>query len=319
MKHLETGFLGKNSFGRYLGMTLIILVGVANIGAIPLAVVLIVNRLKNGGIEAISSANMMDFSQFGISNNLGVFLMLLSFVACFFAFWGLIKPMHGRTLLQTINGGRKMRWHHFGIGALVWGIITVSTTLFSYITAPEDFTVQFDAGKFAVLLLIVLTILPLQTSFEEIFFRGYLAQGFAKASKNRWVVLVVVSVLFGLLHSANPEVKEYGFALAMPQYVIMGLMLGIVAILDDGIETAMGIHFANNALSALLVTDRASALQTDAILYVNNPQVSYTDLITVAATGVIAVLILWRVFKWDFSIMNKRIEPNTPPIPLWEA
>lgn len=315
MKHLEAGFYGKNSFGRYLGMTLTIFLGVASIGQIPLLIVILVKRLSADGNFAEDSANMMSFSQYGISNNLGLFLMLLSFVACFFGFWLLIKPIHQRSMLQTINGGRKIRWNHVAMGAIVWGGISLILSLIDYYQNPQDYVLQFDATKFAILLLIVFTILPFQTSFEELFFRGYLAQGIAQKSKNRWIVLIVVSSLFGFMHILNPEVKEYGFLLSMPKYIISGLIFGIISILDDGIETAMGVHFSNNALIALLTTSKASALQTDATFNVENINPDLTDIVYFAIVGVIVVYILSRIYKWNFSIMNKKIKPITPPIP----
>ncbi len=316
MKHLEAGFYGNNSFCRYLGMTLAIFFGVASIGQIPLLIVLFVKGFSADRNLAEASANTMDFSQYGISNNLGLFLMLLSFVACFFGFWLLIKPIHKRTMLQTINGGRKIRWNHIAMGALIWGIISITMTWIDYTQNPENYVLQFDAIKFGALLLIVLTILLIQTSFEEVFFRGYLSQGIAQKSRNRWVVLIVVSVVFGLLHSANPEVKEYGFLLAMPQYIIMGLILGIMSIVDDGIETAMGMHFANNSIAALITTNKASAIQTDAIFETVNVDLRMIDNVYTAIAGLIALLILSLIFKWDFSIINKKIEPETPSIPV---
>jgi membrane protease YdiL (CAAX protease family) len=47
-------------------------------------------------------------------------------------------------------------------------------------------------------------------------------QGFAAMVKNRWFPLIMTSILFGLMHSFNPEVKEFGFFTMMPQYIAFG-------------------------------------------------------------------------------------------------
>ena len=51
----------------------------------------------------------------------------------------------------------------------------------------------------------------------------------------------------------------------MPQYIVFGLIFGIITILDDGIEAAMGAHAANNIFLCIMVTNESSALQTPAL------------------------------------------------------
>ena len=76
---------------------------------------------------------------------------------------------------------------------------------------------------------------------------------------------MMTSVLFGLMHAFNPEVEEFGFFTMMPQYILFGLIFGIVTILDDGIEAAIGAHAANNIFLCIMVTHNSSALQTPAV------------------------------------------------------
>lgn len=107
--------------------------------------------------------------------------------------------------------------------------------------------------------------IPLQTTCEEYGFRGYLAQGIGSWMRNRWAVLIITSVAFGRCTAPNPEVKEYGYGIMMAQYITMGLILGVVTLLDDGIEVAMGIHAANNIFASVLLTFKGSVLPTAAL------------------------------------------------------
>jgi uncharacterized protein len=106
---------------------------------------------------------------------------------------------------------------------------------------------------------------PLQTSFEEYFFRGYLMQGIGSLAKNKWVPLIITSSVFGLLHIANPEIEKLGYILLV-YYIGTGLFLGIITLMDDGIELALGFHLANNLFTALLVTADWTAFQTHSVL-----------------------------------------------------
>jgi hypothetical protein len=111
---------------------------------------------------------------------------------------------------------------------------------------------------------IAVILVPLQTSFEEYFFRGYLMQGIGLLAKNKWVPLFVTSVIFGLLHIANPEIEKLGYILLV-YYISTGLLFGIMTLMDDGLELALGFHLANNLFTALLVTADWTAFQTHSI------------------------------------------------------
>lgn len=316
MKHLERALDGQNQFWKYIVLFLVAFIGGQMIGSIPLISVMIYKILASGNIKQITPENIMDFSAYGINTNLGLALMLLSFAGIFLIFALLIKPFHKRTLVETINGRNRIRKGRIGMGILVWGIILSINLIITLLTAKEgEIEMQFNLAAFIPLLLIVLILLPVQTSIEEILFRGYLTQGIAVRTKSRWIALIIVSLLFGLMHIANPEVKEFGFWLAMPQYVTMGLLLGLVSILDDGIEIAMGIHFINNAFTALFTTYSSSILQTDAVFKFNkiNPEL---DMLFLSIAATIAVFVFAKIYKWNFGILNKKVEVERPPLPF---
>ncbi len=312
MKHLERALLNNNSFGKYILIIFLALLVGSIVGSIPLVIVTIAKSFLSGNI---TPDNSTDFAALGISNNLGLILMLLSFVAVFFFFIVFLKSMHGSTLKETINGRNYIRWNRVWTGVTVWGALMFLSLAVSILTSsPEEFEFRFNPGAFLGLLIIIITILPFQTSTEEILMRGFLAQGVAKWTKNRWWTLIIPSVVFALLHVANPEVTKFGFWISMPNYLLMGLMLGLISILDDGIELALGIHFINNAFAALFVTHQDSVLQTDSLFLIHEVD-PVASLIETAVFTTITVIILWRIFKWDFKIMNKKVKIETPEVP----
>lgn len=294
-------------------MTLILFLGASTIGSLPLIITIVINIIARGDTASLAG-NVMDLSRYGISHNLGYLLLLLGFMAMFFAFKWLIGPLHKRTLIETINGRNHLRRNRIGMGMLVWGTMMLITLLIGLLTSPENYQFQFHFGKFLMLLLLTLLILPFQTSFEEIFFRGYLSQGIAAATRSRWWTLIIISLAFGLMHSTNPEVKEFGFWISMPSYVLMGVILGAVSILDDGIELALGIHFINNAFIALFTTHTSSTFQTDALFSIKeiHPE---KELIWMIVYAVVVIALLGRIYRWDFSIMQRKVAIQTPSLP----
>jgi membrane protease YdiL (CAAX protease family) len=195
---------------------------------------------------------------------------------------------------------------------LVWVLLSALYLVLFLKVDPSNFTINNTTVSLVALAVISVLFIPFQAAFEEVLFRGYFMQGFAVLLRNRWIPLVMTSVLFGLMHSLNPEVKEFGFLNMMPQYILFGLIFGVITVLDDGIEAAMGAHAANNIFLCIMVTNKASALHTPA-LYEQINIYPLTEFAVLLFTGIAFVIILKIIFKWDnFSPLFENLK-NTKP------
>jgi len=297
MNHLESSFKGKNSLWRYIVMIFVMLVVANTIGSLPLLISMFVKSATNPDIFTQFSANPGDYSVLGFDSNYLLIMMLLPFVAGLAAFILLIKPLNQRSLKDTINGRGTIRWNRFFISAFLWLVLSAIYFLVYLRIDPANFSINNRSASLITLTLISLLLIPFQAAFEEVLFRGYLMQGFAVILRNRWFPLVMTSILFGLMHSLNPEVKEFGFLTMMPQYMIFGLIFGVITIMDDGIEAALGAHTANNVFLCIMVTNKSSALQTEALFEQHNifPWTEFTGLLF---TGIVFILILRVAFRW---------------------
>lgn len=308
MKHLTRAFDGQNQWWKYLVVLFIAFFAGQTIGAIPLVVAIIIQTVKSGG-DFAQADNPMDLSAYGIDPNVGLALMVIPFIVTLITAVLLVKGFHHRNFNDVINGGRKFRWRRFWMGAGVWGAITLPVMLLGVAMDPDNYEFQFNAASFIPLVVVTLLFIPLQSGTEEYLFRGYLAQGVAGWTKRPWLVILIPSLLFALLHGVNPEVKEYGFWVMMPQYLSMGLAFAVLAILSDGIELVIGVHAVNNCLSSMVVTSKASALQTPALFLQKhvNPAAEFIPLLIGL---VIMVGVFTLIYKWDFSVLLKKIKPT---------
>jgi uncharacterized protein len=303
MNHLESVFSGKNSFWRYLVMFVAVLIAANTIGALPLLTGMLFRSLSDPGIFSQFAANPNDYGIMGLSSNTLLILMLFPFIAGLAAFILLVKPLHSRTIKAVINGTSKIRWQRFFISFFIWTVLSALYLIFYLKVDPQNFTINNKSFSLIILAVISLSMIPFQAAFEEVLFRGYLMQGFAAIVRQRWFPLVMTSLLFALMHSLNPEVKEYGFITMMPQYLLFGLIFGIITILDDGIEASMGAHTANNAFLCILVTNKSSALQT-AALYEQASIHPWVEFEALLGVGLLFILILKFVFRWQsFSVL----------------
>ena len=304
MNHLESSFAGKNSFWRYLIMLLAILAASNTIGSIPL----FIGIIKHPEAAVALAENPNDLTPLGFDPIVAVLVMLLPFIAGLAAFVFLLKPLNYKSLIKVINGTDSFRWNRLFISAAIWTIICAIYLYINIRHDPSNFSLNYNVGTFIPLIIISVLLVPFQAALEEIIFRGYLMQGFALLIRNRFFPLVMTSVLFGLMHAFNPEVKEFGFLTMMPQYVLFGLMFGIITILDDGIEAAIGAHAANNVFLCIMLTNKSSALQTPA-LYVQHNVYPWTDFTQILGFGILLILIMKFLFGWrSFFTLFENIE-----------
>ena len=314
MDHLECVTTKRNRWYWYLIVLFMSYIVANTLGAIPFMAIMMWNLFRSRGIgdnDMALATDWMKLSTEGIDTNVMLAVTLFIFIVLLVAGAFFIRQLQGRSWTEVVNGTRRVRWGHFFGGFAVWGAINVVVFAVGYVMDPDNFEFRFDVWRFIPLLLIAVTMIPIQAASEEFFFRGYLAQGVASWTHSRWWTLVVPSVLFGLMHTANPEVTEYGFWVMMPQYILLGAMFGLAALLDDGIEVAMGAHAVNNLLGAVLTTYKGAALQTDALFMAR--EIDPTgDLPGMMLSAIVFVGVLSYLYKWKFGILNQPVPSPHP-------
>lgn len=210
-----------------------------------------------------------------------------------FVVLGWTKLVHSQTITSLTTSRKKIDWKRIFFAFYVWGGLTVLLTLIGVYISPEDYEFNFRLVPFLTLALIGILLIPLQTSFEEYLFRGYMMQGIGLMAKNRWLPLIITSVLFGLMHLGNPEVEKLGYGI-MVYYIGTGFFLGILTLMDEGLELALGFHAANNLIGALLLTADWTAFQTDSIYRDTSDPVLGWDVF-------VPVLIIYPILLFIFS------------------
>ncbi len=309
MFHLESALHKNDKWWQYLLLVFIAFLASNIIGALPLIGAVAYQIFSYPELYKFDPSNLTNFTAYGISNNLGLLLIILPFAVGLLFIFLFYKPIHKRHYALIFNGTSTIRWKKYFTAFAIWFVLSTIGFAISYAMEPTNFMLQFKGGKFLLLIIISMLFLPLQTTFEEVIFRGYLAQGFGLLTKSRIMAILIPGILFGLMHIANPEVAEFGFWATMPTYVFYGLIFGLISTLDDGIETAMGAHAANNIFASIFITHKSSVLQTDALFAIKNFNLT-ADTLTLFASGLLFVYILHKKYNWNWRILTKRIEAN---------
>ncbi len=291
---IEQGVKPENRFWKYiLGSLLIIFTSF--IGQIPLILGILYKTYTSKKSYPKNNDEVMRF----LEPNLTLFLLMISFVFTLIGIYFVVRYLHNQTMLSVTTSRNKIDWNRVFFSFSIWGAFTIVSTFLFYWYNPDDFVINFKPIPFAILVVIGTFLIPIQTTTEEYVFRGYLMQGFANLSKNKWFPLLMTSVVFGAMHLSNPEVTKMGNVILL-YYIGTGFFLGIITLMDEGMELALGFHAANNLVSAILVTSDWSAFQTHSFFKdVSNPSASLDVLLPVFIIFPILLKIFSSKYHWN--------------------
>ncbi|MDZ7934728.1 MAG: type II CAAX endopeptidase family protein [Emticicia sp.] len=232
--------------------------------------------------------------------------LLLPSAMMVFSTFLVLKWVHKRSGYSLVNA-TKIRWNRIFWAMGVFGSITLLFELVSWFVNPSSYQFSFDASTFFQYLIISLILIPFQSAGEEILMRGYFLQGITWATKRPWVAVLITSILFGLLHLGNPELKAFGYIFIL-NYILMGCAAGIMTIMDDGAELAIGVHIINNLYSAIFIGYASSALQTSTVYHIKDYDTTFLS-ITMVLGFVIFLGICYKKYQWEsFKTLFDKLE-----------
>ena len=293
---LKQDTLNANPFWKYLlGSFIVIIFSI--LGQLPLSFFITAEAISEAGGDPMIALRNLD-------KNLQLFLILIPFVFGFLGLYLVIKNLHNRNFVSITTSRSKVDWRRIIHSFILWGSITIIFISADFFINSEDYQINFKFEKFFILLIIGFILIPIQTSLEELLFRGYLFQGFSLYFKRPWIGLFLTSFIFGCLHIFNPEVQKLGLGILI-YYIGTGLFLGIITLMDQGIELALGFHAANNLITALLVTSSWTAFQTESILIdISDPSLVGETIISMLILYPLFYIYMYKKYKWS-DLKNK--------------
>lgn len=243
-------------------------------------------------------SNPMDIFN-DISKNLRFFLLLLTFVLTVPGILLVVNKLHDLPIMSIISKRKKIDYNRILFAFTIAGAIISLSVLIGYYLSPENYELNFKLKEFLILTIIAILFVPIQTSVEEIVFRGYLMQGFGHWLNSRFMALFLTSTIFGFLHFFNPEINKLGNSFII-LYIISSFTFGIMTLMDEGLELAMGFHAGNNLFIALLLTADWTVFNTDSLLIdISDPKIGLTDFIAPLILYPLILLIFSKKYSWS--------------------
>jgi membrane protease YdiL (CAAX protease family) len=242
--YLDLALLGRNAWWRYALGAVIITVSWLGLGLVPYTLL---------GIAGVFDPRL-DF----IAVNFSIFVMFAGLAAA-------VRWLHRRPLLSLVTTTDRIDLQRIKRGALAWAAIAAVLSVIEFLLFGERFYVSFNAAQFFPFLPLVLLLTPLQCAAEELVFRGYAMQGFARLTRSPALIAILSSLVFTLPHLLNPEAQRHGLLIMGANYFAIGMLLATVTLRDGRLELAIGVHAANNVFLAVVANYEESALMTESI------------------------------------------------------
>lgn len=187
----------------------------------------------------------------------------------------ILPRVHERPLRSLISAEPRVNYRRILQGAVVWFSIIAVAVGADSLVSPENYELSFELGTWILLFIFSVVLVPVQTTAEELVFRGYLLQALRLVTKNRLVLIVLTSVAFSIPHWTNPEMARGDFVWGALAYFAWGVIFSAIALKDNGLELSLGVHAANNIFALVFVNTPDSVIPTSSLFtylgFENNP------------------------------------------------
>lgn len=148
--------------------------------------------------------------------------------------WGLLGRLCGVAVLAVV------------VMNVVGIAVEIALDPASLTEPPPQAGSGFDVNAALLSLLLVVLLVPLQATAEEVVFRGLLMQVIGSWLKNPWFAILIPSVGFAFLHIYN--------VWGLIAVGLLGAVAGWLTWRTGGLEAAIAIHIVNNLIVFTIMT-----------------------------------------------------------------
>jgi len=248
--------------------------------------------------EGVSSSDTaIDVTFLMGASPIAYLIVLLTFPVALIGLYFGQKAIHQRSLTSLHTAAKRFRVSRAIQGFFLTWIVLGLFSLIGNSLGIIDIAFVFNGQKFWIYALVSILFIPIQSATEEIVFRGHLNQGLSHLTKSKWIAFVVTSFIFMLMHLSNPEALEGAASGTLPIVMsnfFFGFAMCLIVWIDDGLETAIGIHAGNNCFAAMIVNYENSVLPTPSIFLTGQDPIKDAISTVLVLSVIIVITWFWR-------------------------
>lgn len=224
------------------------------------------------------------------SSKIGTLATLASFIGIWIGVWIATRFIHREPFSNVLGVSRRINFGDFAKGLLAVFLTSVLSEVLIYILNPQFERTALDIGTWLVFIVPVLALCFVQTSSEELLFRGYLPRNLANRFRSPWIWAVLPSIMFIGLH-LTPQMSASQLALVVISIGTLTALMMFLVWLTGNLGAAFGVHMGNNLFGFALVAhqDEFAGLALFRGVPINDPAMGNDFALALGAVGVVCV------------------------------
>lgn len=247
----------------------------------------------------------------------GLAAMLLTFSGIWIGLWLAMRFIHREPVAALFGAGRRLSRSGFARGFAAVILTSLLSELLVYLIYPEIGRGSISPASWLLFLLPVTLLIFVQTSAEEVLFRGYLMRGLAARFSSPLVWFLLPVIVFTALHwgaSPNPAVHLAG-VLTIGAFA---LVLAATVWLTGNLGAAFGAHLANNLFGFTLIShqDGYGALALFMGAPLEGPGWTALDAVLLTGIGFICSALTLVLLAHSRSPLRLQVEAGDAATPL---
>lgn len=187
-----------------------------------------------------------------MTSNIGMMVMLLSFSGIWIGVWLAARFIHRDRLGNVLGATGRLSWSDFGKGFVAIILTSILSELTIYMIRPEFSRSAIDLSAWLIAFIPVALLCLVQTSAEELFFRGYLLRGLANRFRSPWIWGLLPGLGFLLIHW-QPEMAWSDVFLTLLTIGALTILLVALVYVTGNLGASFGVHMGNNLMAFLVV------------------------------------------------------------------
>jgi membrane protease YdiL (CAAX protease family) len=246
--------------------------------------------------DAVRSADFVDSL---LAGRTGAFVLAGSVGALWIGVWLSLRYVHRRAFATVL--GADMHINRLDVMRGLFAALLVNVGLFTVGVLIDGIPSRgsVSLGEWLLWLAPMLGLLLLQTSAEEIAFRGYLTQAMAQRFRSPAIWAGVPIAIFTLLHWHGAASASINVA-ALVVVAALSVSMTFLVYLTGNLSASIGIYWGNN-VAAFLLFSNAPGMGEIALFQhapLTDPSLTTNHAVQLAAVGVFGVLAtLWLLVR----------------------